>query len=82
MKSVTFFIAAGLGAGMISVHAQAAAPCALVCFPPTVLDARKCSCVAQSPSKSEPCALVCLGPNETLDSKQCLCVKAGSKLKK
>jgi hypothetical protein len=86
MKSVLFFIVGALAASITSAHVQAAAPCALVCFPPAVLDAKKCTCEAQSSGKSKLCDLVCLGPEETLDPKQCLCVKAdkksGSKSKK
>ena len=51
-----------------------AAPCALVCFPPAVLDAKKCAC-EQAISRKPVCSLVCLDPDQTLDAPKCVCVR-------
>ena len=50
-------------------------PCALVCAPPENLDADNCKCVRPSVLPPRPCALTCVGPDESLDAKQCRCVK-------
>ena len=52
----------------------AAGPCALVCFPPTVLNQKKCAC-EQPPLGKPVCSLVCLDPDQTLDARRCACVR-------
>jgi hypothetical protein len=52
----------------------AAGPCALVCFPPTVLNQKKCAC-EQPPGRKPVCSLVCLDPDQTLDARRCACVR-------
>jgi hypothetical protein len=52
----------------------AAGPCALICFPPTVLNQKKCVCEQGGLSKPI-CTLVCLDPDQTLDARRCACVR-------
>jgi hypothetical protein len=67
--------AAILLAGAATAQAQpAATPCALVCVPPAVLNAQKCTC--EPPIVIKPaCSLVCLGPDQTLDAQRGVCVR-------
>src|ERR1700722_19352900 len=68
-------IAAILLAGVQAAGAQpAAVPCALVCFPPAVLNAKKCTC-EQGVVINPACSLVCLDPDQALDAKRCACVR-------
>jgi hypothetical protein len=75
MKLVGPIVAAILLAGAAAAQAQpAATPCALVCVPPAVLNAQKCTC--EPPIVIKPaCSLVCLGPDQTLDAQRCVCVR-------
>jgi hypothetical protein len=59
--------------GLMAAPAQAA-PCALICFPPAVLDTKACTC-AQAVVRKPVCSLVCLDPDQTLDTKKCACVR-------
>jgi hypothetical protein len=52
----------------------ASSPCALICFPPAVLNAKKCAC-EQGASRKPVCSLVCLDPDQTLDAGRCACVR-------
>jgi hypothetical protein len=49
-------------------------PCALVCLPPTHLNAEKCKCEESTPVTPPPCALVCPDPDSVLDTKACWCL--------
>jgi hypothetical protein len=71
MRRIGLIIIASLLLG--GAPAQAA-PCALVCFPPTVLNAKKCACEAGLAVKPA-CSLVCLDPDQTLDAQKCVCVR-------
>ena len=74
-SGLSFIVAAILLGGWNAAQAQgASAPCALVCFPPAVLNAKKCSCEAAIVRKPV-CSLVCLNPDETLDARRCACVR-------
>jgi hypothetical protein len=58
-----------------SAQAQpAAGPCALICFPPAVLNQKKCACEQPGPIRPV-CSLVCLDPDQTLDARRCACVR-------
>jgi hypothetical protein len=59
--------------GLFAAPAQAA-PCALMCLSPAVLDAKTCTCV-QAIVRKPACSLVCLDPDQTLDAKKCACVR-------
>jgi hypothetical protein len=48
-------------------------PCALVCLPPTQLNADKCMCEEATPVKP-PCAIVCPDPDTVADLKGCFCL--------
>jgi hypothetical protein len=62
-------------AGVSAPQAQSAAvPCAVVCFPPAQLNAKKCSCEVAI-SRKPICALVCLDPDQILDARRCACVR-------
>jgi hypothetical protein len=75
MKLTGLVIATILLAGVQAAPAQpAVAPCALVCFPPAVLNAKKCSC-GQAVVRKPVCSLVCLDPDQTLDAQRCACVR-------
>jgi hypothetical protein len=74
MKLTGLVIASILLGGVQAASAQAAAPCALVCFPPTVLNIKKCACEAGVAIKPV-CTLVCLDPDQTLDARRCACVR-------
>jgi hypothetical protein len=75
MKLTGLTIAVILLAGVQTAQAQSAvAPCALICFPPEVLNAKKCAC-EQAVSRKPVCSLVCLDPDQTLDAKKCACVR-------
>lgn len=74
MKLTGLVIASTLAALAQGTSAQAAAPCALVCFPPTVLNVKKCACEAGVAIKPV-CTLVCLDPDQTLDARRCACVR-------
>jgi hypothetical protein len=76
MKLTGFVIAAILLGGANAVPAQpAAAPCALVCFPPAVLNAKKCACEQPVVARKPICSLACVDPDQTLDAKRCVCVR-------
>jgi hypothetical protein len=66
-------ITAILLGGLFAAHAQAA-PCALMCLTPTVLNAKTCTC-EQAIVRKPACSLVCLDPDQTLDAKKCACVR-------
>jgi hypothetical protein len=75
MQLTGLVIAAILLGGVNAAPAQpAAAPCMLVCFPPAVLNAKKCACEQAVPRKPV-CSLVCLDPDQTLDAQRCACVR-------
>ena len=75
MKLTGLAVALILLAGGHAAQAQSAvAPCALVCFPPAGLNAKKCSC-EQAVVRKPVCSLVCLDPDQTLDAKKCACVR-------
>jgi hypothetical protein len=75
MKLTGLVIASILLAAAQAAQAQpAAAPCAVVCFPPAVLNAKKCSCESAVVRKPV-CSLVCLDPDQTLDAQRCACVR-------
>ena len=75
MKPTGLLIAAILLAGAPAAQAQpAVAPCALVCFPPEILNAQKCACEAAA-ARKPVCSLVCLDPDQTLDAQRCVCVR-------
>jgi hypothetical protein len=59
--------------GLNAAPAQAA-PCALMCLTPTVLNAKTCTCEPAIVRKPV-CSLVCLDPDQTLDAKKCACVR-------
>jgi hypothetical protein len=61
--------------GLNAAQAQPRLPCAVVCEPPARLDAKACVCRTPGPAIPRPCSLVCLGPGETLDARQCRCVR-------
>jgi hypothetical protein len=61
--------------GLNPAWAQPLLPCAVVCEPPARLDAKACVCRTPGPAIARPCSLVCLGPGETLDARQCRCVR-------
>ncbi len=72
-RSGLLVIAAILLGGLNAAPAQAA-PCALMCISPTVLNAKTCTC--EQPIVRMPvCSLVCLDPDQTLDAKKCACVR-------
>jgi len=76
MKPTGLVIAAILLAGVHTAQAQsAAAPCALVCFPPAVLNAKKCACEQPVVAINPICSLACVDPDQTLDAKRCVCVR-------
>jgi hypothetical protein len=76
MKLTDLVIAAILLGGVNAVPAQSAAvPCALVCFPPAVLNVKKCSCEQPVVAIKPICSLVCVDPDQTLDAKKCVCVR-------
>lgn len=57
-----------------AAQAQPVAPaCSLVCFPPSHLNAKRCTCEETAP-RNPVCSLVCLNPDETLDARKCACV--------
>ena len=72
-RSGLLVIAAILLGGLIAAPAQAA-PCALICFPPTVVNTKTCTCEPAIVRKPV-CSLVCLDPDQTLDAKKCACVR-------
>jgi hypothetical protein len=74
MKLTALVIASTLAALAHAASAQAAGPCALVCFPPTVLNSKKCVCETGVTIKPV-CSLVCLDPDQTLDARRCACVR-------
>jgi len=74
MRRAGLVIIASLLFGGAPVTPALAAPCALVCFPPAVLDAKKCAC-EQAISRKPVCSLVCLDPDQTLDAQKCVCVR-------
>ncbi len=51
-----------------------AAPCALMCLSPTVLNTKTCTC-EQAIVRKPVCSLVCLDPDQTLDARKCACVR-------
>jgi hypothetical protein len=76
MKLTGPVIAAILLGGANAAPAQpAAAPCALVCFPPAVLNAKKCACEQPVVAIKPICSLACVDPDQTLDAKRCVCVR-------
>jgi hypothetical protein len=74
MQRVGLVIIAALQLGGAPAAPAQAAPCALVCFPPAVLNVKKCAC--EQPGLVKPvCSLVCLDPDQTLDARRCACVR-------
>jgi hypothetical protein len=73
MQRTGFVIALILLAGVQA--ALAAGPCALICFPPTVLNAQKCVCEQPAVVRKPICTLACLDPDQTLDARKCACVR-------
>jgi hypothetical protein len=74
MRRIGLVIIASHLPGGAHVVPALAAPCALVCFPPAVLDVKKCAC-EQAISRKPVCSLVCLDPDQTLDAQKCVCVR-------
>ena len=74
MQRRGFLVIAAILLGGVVAPAQAA-PCALICFPPAVLDAKACTCAQPIVRKAPLCSLVCLDPDQTLDAKKCACVR-------
>jgi hypothetical protein len=73
LRSGLLVITAILLGGLFAAPAQAA-PCALVCFPPAILNVKACTC-EQAVVRKPVCSLVCLDPDQTLDAKKCACVR-------
>jgi hypothetical protein len=74
MRRVGLVIIALLLPGGAHVTPALAAPCALVCLPPAVLDTKKCAC-EQAISRKPVCSLACLDPDQALDAQKCVCVR-------
>jgi hypothetical protein len=73
MQLSGLLVIAAILLGAVAAPAQAA-PCALMCISPTVLNAKSCTC-EQAIVHKPVCSLVCLDPDQTLDAKKCACVR-------
>jgi hypothetical protein len=74
MKLMGALIAAVIAGASAASGQPVPFPCALVCFPPSHLNAKKCVCEEALP-KRPACSLVCLDPQQTLDARKCACVR-------
>jgi hypothetical protein len=76
MQRTGLVIALILLAGVQAALAQpASGRCALICFPPTVLNAQKCVCEQPAVERKPICTLACLDPDQPLDARKCACVR-------